>query len=84
MSTNTDTRYPAGTCKNAVKINGAFKTPGRQAPYTIMNVCTPDHRRMAPLCYKQSKQECHPVSLSHSAQGTALAVASQPKAQITA
>ena len=44
-------RDPAGTCKNAVKINGAFKTPGRQAPYTIMNVCTPDHRRMAPLCY---------------------------------
>ena len=52
MSTNTEERYPAGTCKNAVKINGAFKTPGRQAPYTIMNVCTPDHRRMAPLCYK--------------------------------
>ena len=25
MSTNTDSRYPAGTCKNAVEINDTFK-----------------------------------------------------------
>ena len=29
MSMNTDSRYPPGTCKNAVEINGTFKMPSK-------------------------------------------------------